>query len=71
VTGGGGNLLCSFDGGKTWFKDESVGDVPSNFYKVKFVGPERALFWASRGPFLGITLRRPRGKSEILAEIAC
>ncbi|PSN18821.1 photosystem II assembly protein [filamentous cyanobacterium CCP5] len=36
VTGGGGNLLYSPDHGQTWFKDKSVGDVPSNFYRVVF-----------------------------------
>jgi len=52
VTGGGGNLLCSFDGGKTWFKDESVGDVPSNFYRVKFVSPETGFILGQQGTIL-------------------
>jgi len=30
ISGGSGNLLCSFDGGKTWAKDREVEDVPSN-----------------------------------------
>jgi len=29
VSGGSSNLLCSFDGGKTWEKDREVEDVPS------------------------------------------
>lgn len=52
VTGGGGNLLCSFDGGKTWYKDQSVGDVPSNFYRVKFVGSERGFILGQQGTIL-------------------
>ena len=52
VTGGGGNLLCSFDGGETWLKDKSVGDVPSNFYKVKFLGPEKGFILGQDGTIL-------------------
>ncbi|MGG6240244.1 photosynthesis system II assembly factor Ycf48 [Nodosilinea sp. AN01ver1] len=52
VTGGGGNLLCSFDGGQTWYKDKSVQDVPSNFYRVKFVGPETGFILGQQGTIL-------------------
>ncbi|WP_035991171.1 photosynthesis system II assembly factor Ycf48 [Leptolyngbya sp. KIOST-1] len=52
VTGGGGNLLCSFDGGQTWYKDKAVEDVPSNFYKVKFVGPEKGFILGQQGTIL-------------------
>lgn len=52
VTGGGGNLLCSFDGGETWFRDESVDDVPSNFYRVKFLGPEKGFILGQEGTIL-------------------
>ncbi|MBD2230875.1 photosynthesis system II assembly factor Ycf48 [Phormidium tenue] len=52
ITGGGGNLLCSFDGGKTWLKDKSVGDVPSNFYRVKFLGPEKGFILGQDGTIL-------------------
>ncbi|WP_026072553.1 photosynthesis system II assembly factor Ycf48 [Nodosilinea nodulosa] len=52
VTGGGGNLLCSFDGGTTWFKDKSVADVPSNFYRVKFVSPDRGFILGQQGTIL-------------------
>ncbi|MBE9157562.1 photosynthesis system II assembly factor Ycf48 [Nodosilinea sp. LEGE 06152] len=52
VTGGGGNLLCSFDGGQTWYKDKSVEDVPSNFYRVKFVGPEMGFILGQQGTIL-------------------
>jgi photosystem II stability/assembly factor-like uncharacterized protein len=52
VTGGGGNLLCSFDGGQTWFKDVSVGDVPSNFYRVKFLGEDKGFILGQQGTIL-------------------
>jgi photosystem II stability/assembly factor-like uncharacterized protein len=52
VTGGGGNLLCSFDGGETWFKDVSVGDVPSNFYRIKFLTPEKGFILGQEGTIL-------------------
>lgn len=52
VTGGGGNLLCSFDGGETWLKDKSVGDVPSNFYRIKFVSPDRGFILGQQGTIL-------------------
>ncbi|PSN10190.1 photosystem II assembly protein, partial [filamentous cyanobacterium CCP5] len=52
VTGGGGNLLCSFDGGQTWYKDKSVQDVPSNFYRVKFVGPDTGFILGQQGAIL-------------------
>ncbi len=52
VTGGGGNLLCSFDGGETWLKDKSVGDVPSNFYRVKFLGQEKGFILGQDGTIL-------------------
>lgn len=52
VTGGGGDLLCSFDGGQTWYKDKSMEDVPSNFYRVKFVGPEMGFILGQQGTIL-------------------
>lgn len=52
VTGGGGNLLCSFDGGQTWYRDKAVEDVPSNFYRVKFVGPETGFILGQQGTIL-------------------
>jgi photosystem II stability/assembly factor-like uncharacterized protein len=52
VTGGGGNLLCSFDGGETWFKDMAVNDVPSNFYRIKFLGPETGFILGQQGTIL-------------------
>ncbi|MCL1470493.1 photosynthesis system II assembly factor Ycf48 [Argonema antarcticum] len=52
VAGGGGNLLCSFDGGKTWQKDREVEDVPSNFYKILFLTPEKGFIIGQRGTLL-------------------
>ncbi len=52
VAGGGGNLLCSLDGGKTWFKDAQLDDVPSNFYKIVFLGPKQGFIIGQRGTLL-------------------
>jgi len=49
VAGGGGNLLCSFDGGRTWQKDRSVANIPSNFYKIVFRNPEQGYILGQRG----------------------
>jgi photosystem II stability/assembly factor-like uncharacterized protein len=52
VSGGGGNMLCSFDGGKTWYKDSAVQDVPSNFYRIAFMGPNKGFVLGQRGALL-------------------
>jgi photosystem II stability/assembly factor-like uncharacterized protein len=52
VAGGGGNLLCSLDGGKTWQKDREVEDVPANFYKIVFMTPERGFIIGANGTLL-------------------
>lgn len=52
VSGGSGNLLHSSDGGKTWEKDRSVENVPSNLYKVKFFGPEKGFIIGQQGTLL-------------------
>lgn len=52
VTGGSGNLLCSFDGGKTWQKDREIEEVPSNFYKIVFVTPQQGFIIGQRGTLL-------------------
>ncbi|NEO68646.1 photosynthesis system II assembly factor Ycf48 [Moorena sp. SIO3H5] len=52
VAGGSGNLLCSFDGGKTWQKDRDLRDVPSNFYKIVFVTPEQGFVIGQKGVLL-------------------
>ncbi len=52
ITGGGGNLLCSFDGGQTWFKDKAINDVPSNLYRIVFNGPDQGFILGQRGTIL-------------------
>ncbi|HBB33367.1 MAG TPA: photosystem II assembly protein [Cyanobacteria bacterium UBA8803] len=52
VSGGSGNLLCSFDGGKTWQKDREVENVPSNFYKIVFITPEKGFILGQNGILL-------------------
>lgn len=52
VAGGSGNLLCSFDGGKTWKKDRAVENIPSNLYKIVFVSPEQGFILGQSGTLL-------------------
>ncbi|MGK7915480.1 MAG: photosynthesis system II assembly factor Ycf48 [Prochloraceae cyanobacterium] len=52
LVGGSGNLLRSLDNGKTWEKDRDVEDVPSNFYKVLFVTPEKGFVLGQKGVLL-------------------
>ena len=52
VAGGSANLLCSFDGGKTWQKDREIENVPANFYKIVFVTPEQGFILGQEGILL-------------------
>ena len=52
VAGGSGNLLMSDDGGKTWKKDKAVEDVPTNFYRIKFLGEDKGYVLGQRGYLL-------------------
>ncbi len=52
VTGGSGNLLMSEDGGETWKKDKAVEDVPTNFYRIKFLKGDRGYVLGQRGYLL-------------------
>ena len=52
VGGGSANLLCSFDGGKTWEKDREVESVASNFYKVVFLTSEQGFIIGQGGVLL-------------------
>lgn len=52
VAGGSGNLLVSFDKGETWQKDRAIGDVPSNFYDIVFVSPEKGFILGQKGILL-------------------
>ena len=52
VVGGSGNLLASFDGGKTWQKDHDVEDIPANLYKIVFLDPKTGYIMGQRGTLL-------------------
>lgn len=52
LAGGSGNLLVSHDNGQTWEKDRAVENVPSNFYKIVFVAPEKGFVLGERGVLL-------------------
>lgn len=52
VSGGSGNLLVSYDAGKTWQKDRDLEEIPSNFYKIVFVSPERGFILGQKGVLL-------------------
>lgn len=52
AAGGSGNLLVSFDGGKTWQKDRDVESVPSNFYKIVFVNQDKGFILGQNGVLL-------------------
>ncbi|MFM7449694.1 MAG: photosynthesis system II assembly factor Ycf48 [Leptolyngbyaceae cyanobacterium] len=52
VAGGSGNLLRSLDGGKSWEKDRSVESVPSNLYRIVFLGPETGFILGQQGTIL-------------------
>lgn len=52
LVGGSANLLVSPDGGQTWSKDRDVENVPSNFYKVVFVSPQKGFILGERGTIL-------------------
>ncbi len=52
VSGGGGNLLRSTDGGQTWEKDRDVENVPENFYKIVFFNQETGFILGQRGTIL-------------------
>ncbi len=55
VSGGSGNLLCSFDGGETWLKDKQVEDIPGNLNRIKFITPEKGFILGQRGILLKYT----------------
>ena len=52
LAGGSANLLRSPDGGRTWAKDRAVENIPSNFYKIVFVNPDKGFVLGERGTLL-------------------
>ena len=52
ASGGSGNLLVSFDQGKTWKKDRAVETVPSNLYKIVFLNQEKGFVLGQNGILL-------------------
>jgi photosystem II stability/assembly factor-like uncharacterized protein len=52
VAGGSGNLLSSFDGGKTWQKDRDVENVPANLYRILFMSPDQGFIIGQNGVLL-------------------
>jgi photosystem II stability/assembly factor-like uncharacterized protein len=52
VTGGSGNLIMSNDGGTTWMKDKAVENVPTNFYRIKFLDAQKGYVLGQRGYLL-------------------
>lgn len=49
---GGGSLYRSADGGKTWKRDNQVGKVGANIYKIKFFGKDTAFALGGNGLLL-------------------
>jgi photosystem II stability/assembly factor-like uncharacterized protein len=52
VSGGSGNLMCSFDGGKTWQKDRSTNKLATNLYRVMFQSPDQGFVIGQSGILL-------------------
>lgn len=52
VAGGSANLLVSADHGASWQKDRGVEDVPSNFYKIRFLNPNQGFVLGQNGYIL-------------------
>lgn len=52
VSGGSGTLLCSLDGGKTWTRDQTVENVPANFYKIIFLSADQGYITGQSGTLL-------------------
>jgi photosystem II stability/assembly factor-like uncharacterized protein len=57
VSGGSGNLVCSFDGGETWLKDREVENIPANFNRIKFINPDKGFILGQRGTLLRYTVQ--------------
>ena len=52
VSGGSANLMRSPDKGTTWEKDRELEGIPSNFYKIVFLAPEKGFVLGQDGVLL-------------------
>ena len=52
VSGGGGNMLYSPDGGQTWLKDRDLDNVPSNLYRIVFTDTDQGFVLGQQGVLL-------------------
>lgn len=52
VSGGSANLMRSPDKGITWEKDRELEEIPSNFYKIVFLAPEKGFVLGQDGVLL-------------------
>ncbi len=52
AVGGSGTVLTSNDGGKTWLQDRDLENIPTNFYRVVFLNPEKGFILGQEGVIL-------------------
>ncbi|MEN9207633.1 MAG: photosynthesis system II assembly factor Ycf48 [Gloeomargarita sp. GMQP_bins_120] len=52
AVGGSGTLFVSFDGGQTWQQDKEAANIPANFYRVVFFGPDQGFILGNQGVLL-------------------
>jgi photosystem II stability/assembly factor-like uncharacterized protein len=50
--GGSGNLIGSFDNGKTWQRDAEAESLPANLSRIRFFGDDRGFILGQRGTIL-------------------
>mmetsp|Transcript_6382 Transcript_6382/g.18968 ORF Transcript_6382/g.18968 Transcript_6382/m.18968 type:complete len:404 (+) Transcript_6382:24-1235(+) len=55
AVGGGGTIFGSTDGGRSWQKDKSADDLPTNLYKIKSFSNGRVYILGSNGVLLSNT----------------
>lgn len=49
---GGGQLFVSYDGGKTWARDKTLGKAGALLYKIKFVNKDTGFVLGGNGVIL-------------------
>lgn len=52
ASGGSGTLLRSQDGGKTWEQDQTVANIPSSFFNIVFISPDKGFITGQSGVLL-------------------